>query len=121
MSINEERTTEVAERLESELGVKDEARRHTEQDTRNSLNQGYEDPGAYDTKHPRITCGPSFRIPRKPANRQELVWQWRKGANGRELVWQWRRAEFDRLSDLPGARLTAQSAEPAGTALSVRG
>lgn len=70
MSVTEESKGRAAEELQSALEARENARREEERRTTTNLNQGMDHTG-HEAKHAGINWGPSFKIRRKKAKRQQ--------------------------------------------------
>jgi hypothetical protein len=71
MNAKEERKTETAEKMKSELEERQEARKDDERFRLQDLNQGMQDPAGHETTHSRIRWGPSYKTRRKRAKPEE--------------------------------------------------
>lgn len=61
----EERKSRAIEEMHDKMAKRQEARRDSERAMWTGVNQGMEDPGGFEAKHPGINWGPSYKVRRK--------------------------------------------------------
>ncbi len=67
MNAKENRKTAAAEKMESEMEERREARRDEERFRLQDLNQGMQDPAGHEATHSGIRWGASYKVRRKKA------------------------------------------------------